>query len=82
MLRHYNLPKTLKSKTKIKMKLRNKKKTDEKNEELDPDRREFIKKSAKQIGGYTYAIYELAKEFKEDVIQKVVDDVKKEIKKP
>jgi hypothetical protein len=64
------------------MKLRKDKKKDKKDEELDPERREFIKKSAKEIGGYTYAIYELAKEFKEDVIQKVVDDIKKEIKKP
>jgi hypothetical protein len=65
------------------MKLRkNKKKKNEKDEELDPERREFIRKSAKQIGGYGYALYELAKEIKEDVIQKVVDDIKEEIKKP
>jgi len=65
------------------MKLRKKqKKTDKKNDELDSERREFIKKSAKEIGGYTYAIYELAKEIKEDVIQKVVDDIKREIKRP
>ncbi|MGB9596992.1 MAG: hypothetical protein ACPL7B_11990 [Candidatus Poribacteria bacterium] len=63
------------------MKLK-KKKINEKTDEHDPERREFIKKSAKEIGGYTYAIYELAKEIKEDIIQKVVDDIKREIKRP
>ncbi len=58
------------------------KKENEKTDEQDPERREFIKKSAKEIGGYTYAIYELAKEIKEDIIQKVVDDIKREIKRP
>jgi len=61
------------------MRLRRKQK---KEDEQDPERREFIKKSAKEIGGYTYAIYELAKEIKEDIIQKVVDDIKREIKRP
>ncbi|HGE69821.1 TPA: hypothetical protein ENX78_03225 [Candidatus Poribacteria bacterium] len=65
------------------MRLRRKqKKENEKLDEQDPERREFIKKSAKEIGGYTYAIYELAKEIKEDIIQKVVDDIKREIKRP
>lgn len=61
---------------------RKSKKENKKTDEQNPERREFIKKSAKEIGGYTYAIYELAKEIKEDIIQKVFDDIKREIKRP
>jgi hypothetical protein len=51
----------------------------------DSDRREFIKKSAKTAGAYGYALYELAEELKNgmnNIVQGVVEDIKKEIKKP
>jgi len=61
------------------------KKTKKKSIEPDNERREFIKKSAKTAGAYGYALYELAEELKNgmnDIVQEVVEDIKKEIKKP
>jgi hypothetical protein len=42
----------------------------------DAERREFIIKSAKDIGAYSFAIYELTKTIKEEIVQGVVDNVK------
>jgi len=53
--------------------------------ERDSDRREFLKKSTKTVGAYGFALYELAEELKNgmhEIVQGVVDDIKKEIKKP
>lgn len=61
------------------------KKFKKKNVEPDNERREFIKKSAKTVGAYGYALYELAEELKNsvnDITQDIVEDIKKEIKKP
>jgi len=56
-----------------------KKKIDTQSEEHDAERREFIIKSAKEIGVCGFAIYELARTIKEDIIQEVVDNVKKTV---
>jgi len=62
-----------------------KKKIINKQTERDNDRREFLKKSTKTVGAYGFALYELAEELKNgmnEIVQGVVDDVKREIKKP
>jgi hypothetical protein len=56
-----------------------KKKINPQSEEHDTERREFIIKSAKEIGVCGFAIYELARTIKEDIIQEVVDNVKKTV---
>jgi hypothetical protein len=58
------------------MKNRKKKKISPQSEEHDAERREFIIKSAKDVGAYGFAIYELAKTIKEEIVQEVVDNVK------
>ena len=40
------------------------------------DRREFIQKSAKNVGGYGLAIYDLAKTIKTEILQGVADDIR------
>jgi len=47
----------------------------------EADRREFIKKTAKDIGACGYALFELARIIKEEVIQTAVDDIKEAIRK-
>ena len=62
-----------------------KKKITKKSLELDNNRREFLKKSTKTVGAYGFALYELAEELKNgmnEIAQGVVEDIKKEIKKP
>lgn len=56
-----------------------KKKISTQSEEHDTERREFIIKSAKEIGIFGFAIYELARTIKEDIVQEVVDNVKKTV---
>ena len=48
------------------------------------DRRKFIQKSAKNVGGYGLAIYDLAKTIKTEILQGVADnirDIAEDIKK-
>ena len=40
------------------------------------DRRKFIQKSAKNVGGYGLAIYDLAKMIKTEIMQGVADDIR------
>ncbi len=40
------------------------------------DRREFINKSARNVGGYGLAIYDLAKIVKTEILQGVADDIR------
>jgi len=40
------------------------------------DRREFIQKSAKNVGGYGLAIYDLAKTIRTEILQGVADDIR------
>jgi hypothetical protein len=61
------------------MKNRKKKKINTQSEEHDAERREFIIKSAKEIGAYGFAIYELTKTIKEEIVQEVVDNVKEAV---
>jgi len=52
--------------------------------ETNNDRREFLKKSAKTLGAYGYAIYEIAEILKDDIndiARNVTEDIKNEIKK-
>lgn len=49
-------------------------------EEQEVDRRRFIEKSARDLGACGFAFYELAKTIKDEVIQEVVDDIKKAAK--
>jgi hypothetical protein len=65
-----------------------KKKINPQSEKHDADRRDFIIQSAKDIGICGFAIYELARTIKEEIVQEVVDnvkdvvdDLKKDIKK-
>ena len=57
-----------------------KKKRRKKLEEQEVDRRRFIEKSARDLGACGFAFYELAKTIKDEVIQEVVDDIKKAAK--
>ena len=59
-----------------------KKKRRSKLEEQEVDRRRFIEKSARDLGACGFAFYELAKTIKDEIIQEVVDDIKKVIRKP
>ena len=47
----------------------------------DEERREFIKKSARDIATCGYTLFELAKTIKEEVIQSTVNDIKEAIKR-
>lgn len=58
-----------------------KKKAKPKKEELEVDRRKFLEKSAKDIGAAGFAIYDIAKTIREEVIQGVVDEIKDAIRK-
>ncbi len=58
-----------------------KKKRRSKSEEQEVDRRRFIEKSAKDLGACGFAFYELAKTIKDEIMQEVVDDIKKAVKK-
>ncbi len=40
------------------------------------DRRKFIQKSAKNVGGYSLAIYDLAKTIKTEILQGVANDIR------
>ena len=55
-------------------------KKEKKDVEIKPDeevdRRKFIQKSAKDVGGYGLAIYDLAKTIKTEILQGVADDIK------
>ena len=61
------------------MKNRKKNKINHQSKEHDAERREFIIKSAKDIGAYGFAIYELTKTIKEEIVQEVVDNVKEAV---
>ena len=58
-----------------------KEKSKSKEEAQDVDRRKFIEKSAKDLGACGFAIYELAKTIKNEIIQEVVNDIKDTIKR-
>lgn len=59
-----------------------KKKSKARSEDQEVDRRKFIEKSARDIGACGFAIYELAKTIKNEIIQEVVDDIKDVIRRP
>ena len=59
-----------------------KKKGKARSEDQEVDRRKFIEKSARDIGACGFAIYELAKTIKNEIIQEVVDDIKDVIRRP
>ena len=58
-----------------------KKKVTSKSDNLEVDRRKFIEKSARDIGACGFAIYELARTIKTEIIQEVVNDIKDVVKK-
>ena len=58
-----------------------KKKSKSKKEDQEVDRRKFIEKSARDLGACGFAIYELAKTIKSEIIQEVVNDIKDTIKR-
>jgi len=58
-----------------------KKKSKSKVEVQDVDRREFIEKSARDLGACGFAIFELAKTIKNEIVQEVVNDIKDVIKR-
>ncbi len=59
----------------------NKKKIEGKQRDEEVDRRKFIEKSARDIGAYSFAIFEIAKTIKDEIIQEVVDDIKETIRR-
>ena len=59
--------------------MKDKKKTEQ--EIKDAERREFIKKSARDIGACGYALFELAKTIREEIIQSAIEDIKEAIKR-
>jgi hypothetical protein len=59
---------------------KDKKKGSKKPQEVD--RRKFIEKSARDIGACGFAIYDLARTIKTEIIQEIVDNVKDVIKRP
>jgi hypothetical protein len=59
-----------------------KEKSKSKEEAHDVDRRKFIEKSARDLGACGFAIFELAKTIKNEIIQEVVNDIKDVIKRP
>lgn len=59
-----------------------KKKSKTRLEDQEVDRRKFIEKSARDVGACGFAIYELAKTIKDEIIQGVVDDIKEVIRRP
>lgn len=61
---------------------KSKKKNRSKKEELEVDRRKFLEKSAKDIGAAGFAIYDIAKTIKEEVVQGVVNEIKDAIRRP
>ncbi len=64
------------------MKDKKKKKKKARQKEQEVDRRKFIEKSARDIGACGFALYDLAKAVKDEIVQEVVDDIKDTIKKP
>ena len=50
-------------------------------EDQEVDRRKFIEKSARDVGACGFAIYEIAKTIKDEIIQGVVDDIKEVIRR-
>jgi hypothetical protein len=44
------------------------------------DRRKFIEKSARDVGTYGFAIYDIVKAIKTEIVQGVVDEIKDTIK--
>jgi len=60
---------------------KDKKESSSKSENTDVDRRKFIKKSARDLGMCGYAIFELAKTIREEIVQEVIDDIKEVIKR-
>jgi hypothetical protein len=59
-----------------------KKKSKTRLEDQEVDRRKFIEKSARDVGACGFAIYELAKTIKDEIIQGIVDDIKEVIRRP
>ncbi len=50
-------------------------------EDQEVNRRKFIEKSARDLGACGFAIYEIAKTIRTEIIQEVVDDIKDAIRK-
>jgi hypothetical protein len=58
-----------------------KKRSNSKLEEQEVDRREFIERSARDIGACGFAIYEIVKTIRTEIIQEVVDDIKDSVRR-
>lgn len=58
-----------------------KSKKDKDKEGFEKERREFLKRSARDIGACGYAIYELTKTIKEEIMQEVIEDIKEAIRR-
>jgi hypothetical protein len=58
-----------------------KKKAVTKKKDQEVDRRKFIEESARDLGACGFAIYEIAKTIKSEIIEQVVDDIKDAIKR-
>ena len=62
--------------------IKEKKKNPPESEDKEVDRRKFIEKSARDLGACGFALYDIAKTIKNEIIQGVVDEIKDVIKKP
>ena len=58
------------------------KKQNARSEKQEVDRRKFLEKSARDIGACGFALFDIAKTIKTEIIQEVVNDMKDAIKKP
>lgn len=59
-----------------------KKKNTAQSKDQEVDRREFIEKSAREVGACGFAVFELARTIKNEIIQEVVDNIKDAIRRP
>ncbi|MBD3182355.1 hypothetical protein GF312_08690 [Candidatus Poribacteria bacterium] len=49
--------------------------------QFNVERREFIQKSAREVGGYGYAIYDMAKTIRTEILQGVVNEIRNTVNK-
>jgi len=59
-----------------------KKKNAAQSKDQEVDRRKFIEKSAREVGACGFAVFELARTIKSEIIQEVVDNIKDAIRRP
>ena len=60
---------------------RRKEKSETKTGKEEVDRRKFLEKAAKDLGVNGFALYEIARTIKTEIVQGVVDEVKNAIRK-